>query len=839
MAVKSIVTTQEDFTGEFPKRSNISALWKLNEANLEAGYLADSSGKNRHVQIMNASGTSASMQSGKLGRYLRVNVVNPTTEKNYLVATNDGSFFSSLGEKIVVGGWVNPTTYSIGQNFIPLFNTRQGPGNPIFYISLYQGRYRLMLYNASGTLIYDQTETPTIILKNGGWYFIGSVINVQSNTVQNIVCDRSDGATWISPIRNFTGIINQSCTADIVMCMHANQYYFAGGIDDLFFETATDLNIEDLREYFLTTQFANGADIAAEVDALIDPGAVRLKEISGNYPFSGTLYTKAVDCNLAGNGRVSVTSEYTAGVTAISNIETSTSDDLLNWSVWQVIGDSGELNSPNKQYIKFKVTLTTTDITKTPKLVDIQLHDIPKSPYEKLGFARPVVLASSGAWESVLENAFDIMVTSEINGSDILEFKIPFHDEKRISLTNEKLVQIVKDIYRIRTISDEKSVDGKVITQVYAEASFYDLAFSEDKLPQDFNAQAASYPMIYALQNTGWSVGQITVTTKRTWQSTEKNTLSILRAIQNIYGGDLVFDSTNKLVHLLAFSGMDSGALFAYKKNMKSIKRVVDTRGLITKLYAYGKDGMTFASINGSKAYIEDYSYSSEARVSTLDCSSFSNPYQMLEFTQMRLAEYAKPRISYVLSAMDLSVLTGWEHEAWKLGDIVTVHDSELNLTIKTRIIRRQYNLQEPWRTVLELSTKIRELGDASAQWDKAADSLSSADLLDRQEIKDLVPFNHLLNSRGDDGFLYWVNSGFEVDTANGMSGDASFKATGMLGMTKSLSQTIHPATRKNYTFSTQIASENLQKGSNGQIGIEVVIEYEDGTTETRFIDLF
>lgn len=251
------------------------------------------------------------------------------------------------------------------------------------------------------------------------------------------------------------------------------------------------------------------------------------------------------------------------------------------------------------------------------------------------------------------------------------------------------------------------------------------------------------------------------------------------------------------------------------------------------------KDGMTFASINGGKDYVEDFSYTTEVRISTLDCSNFTNPYQMLEYTQMRLAEYAQPRVSYVLSAMDLSALTGYEHEAWALGDIVTVDDKDLNLSVKTRVVRRQYNLQEPWKTVLELSTTLRELGDSSAQWDKAADVLASTDVIDRQEVKDLVPFNHLRNSRADSGMNYWTNSGFEVDAENGVSGTASFKAEGVLGMTKSLTQTVYPASRRSYTFSAQIASEDLQKGPSGQVGIEVTFEYEDGSTEMRFIDLF
>ncbi len=449
-----------------------------------------------------------------------------------------------------------------------------------------------------------------------------------------------------------------------------------------------------------------------------------------------------------------------------------------------------------------------------------------------------VVLDKDGNQEAVLENAYDIIITGEINGIDTVEFNIPFRDEKRQYIENEKQIQVGSDFYRIRTVTDEKNEQGTAITSVYAEAAFYDLGFSVKKAQIDFNADTADVPMAFALQDTDWNLGTVNVRTKRTWTCQEKNALAILRQVQNLHGGDLIFDNANRTVSLLTFSGTDSGALFCYKKNMKSIKRVIDTQSLITRLYAYGKDGMTFASINDGKEYVEDTSYTREIRVSTLDCSNFTNPYQMLEYTQMRLADYASPRISYVLNAMDLSVLTGYEHETWKLGDIVTVKDDELNLSIKTRIVRREYNLREPWNTVLELSTTLRELGDSSSQWDAAADTLAGANLVDSQEMKDLVPFNHLKNSRADSGLSYWENSGFEVDTENGVSGNASFKCQGALNTTKSLTQTVTPANRDSYTFSCQIASDDLKKGANGQVGIEVTFEYEDGTTETRFIDL-
>lgn len=841
MALKMILNKQTDFTGEFPAEYAASGLWRFNEsAPDEDTTLADSSGNGRNFTIDNWSGTTANLSKSPKGRQIRFNINNPTSEKTHLQVTNDGSIFANLGERIIVGGWMCPTTYSVGNTFCPIFNTRYGPGQPIFYLSLYSGKPRIMLYNSSGSLILDKTVTPTFSLKNGVWYFIAGVIEPNNKAFTYVVGDRSTGEVWKSETLTFTGELNRSCVADLVIGMHATTYYYAGGFDEWFLDCDSPLTADDLVDYFNATILCNGADSSADVDALTDASGVTLKATDGVYPESGILYTKAVECNLSGAGRVSYTSEYIAGTTAVASVETSTSDDLVDWSDWVSVGADGKLQSPNRNYIRFKVTLTTSDTSKTPKLVDIRLYDIPKAPYEKIGYARPVVLDDNGAWEAILENAYDIIVTGEINGEDTLTFSIPFRDSKRKYLENEKKIQIVDDIYKIRTITDVKDTTGNTVTQVYAEAEFYDLTFSVRKEEKKFDAETAKAAMAYALADTEWSVGTVNVTSKRTWTSTEKNALSILRSVANLHGGDLVFDCPNRLVHLLTVNGKDSGALFAYKKNMKSIERVVDTRSLVTRLYAVGANGMTFADINGGKPYLEDFTYSKEVRITTLDCSSFTNPYQMKEYTAMRLAEYCKPSVSYVLNAMDLSVLTGYEHEAWNLGDYVRVEDKDLGLSVTTRIVRREYNLQEPWNTVLELSTTLKNLGSSVSSIDTIADALEGTGMVSNNDIRELVPFNHLRNSRADDGLAYWVSSGFEADGENGASGTASFKAVGVEGMTLSLAQTVYPSNRSSYTLSAQFASDDLKKLSDdAQVGIEVVIEYEDGSTETRFIDLY
>lgn len=841
MSLKTILNKQTDFTGEFPAEYAKGGLWRFNEdAPTGEYYLADSSGNGRDAYINKWTGTTASLIDGVFGSYFRMNINNPSSEQTYLKVTNDGTIFSDLGERIIVGGWMRPTTYSVGNTYTPILSTRGGTGQPIFYLSLIRGKPRLMLYNSSGSLILDTSVTPSFNLENARWYFFAAVIEPDNKKAWYVVGDKTAGTVWKSSALTFTGELNRSCTADLIWGMLNSSYWYAGGFDDWFLDCDSELTADDLMDYFRSAVMANAGDTTGTVDGITEPGTVTLRASSGVYPTEGILTTAAAECNLSGTGRVSVTSEYVSGTTAVSLVETSTSDDLITWSDWVAVPVDGKLASPNREYIRFRVTLTTTDTSLTPKVMDIRLYDIPRSPYEKIGYARPVVLDSNGAWEAVLENAYDIIVTGEINGEDTLSFKIPYRNSKRSYIDSEKKIQIVDDIYKVRTVTDTKDTEGNAITEVYAEAEFYDLTFSVRKEERSFEAETAEVPMAYALAGTEWAVGTVNVRTKRTWTSSEKNALSILRNVADLHGGDLVFDCANRLVHLLTVNGKDSGALFAYRKNMKSIQRVVDTRSLVTRLYAFGADGLTFADINNGKPYVEDYTYTNEVRISTLDCSSFTNPYQMKEYAEMRLAQYAKPTISYVLNAMDLSVLTGYEHEAWALGDYVRVEDKELGISVTTRIVRREYNLQEPWNTVLELSTTLKNLGSSASQWDNAADTLEGTSMVSNDDIREMVPFNLLRNSRADDGLAYWTSSGFVADGDNGASGTASFKAEGVSGMTKSLSQTVYPANRDSYTISAQIGSEDLEKLSDSsQVGIEVIIEYEDGTTESRFIDLY
>ena len=228
MALKNTMNTQDAFTGQVPSSWGTDGLWRFNESEPDANTCTvDSSGNGRHAYINNWSGTTAAFKKGHLGNYFQMNTSSPSSEKTYLRATNDGTMFSDIGDRIIVGGWFKPTTYSLGNAYSPLLSTRGGTGQPIFYLSLLRGKPRISLYNASGSLILDVSVTPSFSLVVDHWYFLTAVIEPDNQKAWYVVGDRSAGEVWISSALTINGTLNRSCTADLVWGMLNTSYWYA------------------------------------------------------------------------------------------------------------------------------------------------------------------------------------------------------------------------------------------------------------------------------------------------------------------------------------------------------------------------------------------------------------------------------------------------------------------------------------------------------------------------------------------------------------------------------------------------------------------------------------
>ncbi|SFS75947.1 phage tail spike protein [Marininema halotolerans] len=463
-----------------------------------------------------------------------------------------------------------------------------------------------------------------------------------------------------------------------------------------------------------------------------------------------------------------------------------------------------------------------------------------EAPYHKLSEAPIVVLDQERQPVAVLDHVTELVITEEINGEETLDLTLPFDDPKRLFLENENMIQLNHHLYVIRRVHHTRSSAGERETQVYAEALWYDLQYTDPMQKSEWADQTPYQVLQDILAGTDWRVGVCEVNALRSMSVDVglTNRLTALREVADLWGGSIRFHGPTLTVNHVKEGGFrDPGIAIIYRKNMDEIEADYDTTDLVTRLYPYGKGNVTIKDANNGKEYLDNFQYTHQVRTRSFKDERFTNPYHLLEKTEAILEKLSVPRLSYRVRAADLSMLAGMEHESFRIGDMIRIYDEELGIDAKTHIARWQYNVLEPWNTELELESKAPTLSDL-LQGGSSAGFLQSEDSVERTEMLELMVFNYLLNSRADDGFAYWVNNGWEIDSTQGYSGKASFRCEGQLGVEKTLTQTIEPSHRDHYTVSMQIATDDFKKGPSGKLGIEVVIHYDEGDPETQFLPL-
>lgn len=459
--------------------------------------------------------------------------------------------------------------------------------------------------------------------------------------------------------------------------------------------------------------------------------------------------------------------------------------------------------------------------------------------YTRVG-PRPVVLDQQYHALAVLENSFDVFLDQEVNGMDELSFSLPYTDSKREFLQNENIIQMFDTLYVVRKVTKRKGLEAPVL-DVFCEAIWYDLQYGEPLTVTKWVEADAVTIISDILEGTEWSVGTVELTSTRTLDVSgdqEINRLGAVWKVQSLFGGDIEWDTSTKKVHLLYPNITHSGVAISYSKNMRDMEAIYDTRNLITKLYVYGKDGLTIESANNGSKFIENYSYTSKVRVRTIKDERFTNPFTLLDYGQKQLTILSKPQGTYKLNVLEMSRQTGLSHEKFTIGDIIRVYDKEVDMDANVRIMKWKYDVIEPELTEVQLETKIKGIAELLADNSDGSETFTAGDAVDKSEMLDLMVFNYLLNSRGDDEFSYWTNTGWEVDAANGYSGNASFKANGEFGINKSMKQIVYPSHRDTYALSFRAYVENYQKGANGKVGVNITVTYDDGTTEEVFVSL-
>lgn len=344
----------------------------------------------------------------------------------------------------------------------------------------------------------------------------------------------------------------------------------------------------------------------------------------------------------------------------------------------------------------------------------------------------PQVCNASDVATTIIQDAYDVIATDQLvtssTGQEVLDFNLPYGSANRGFVQNEYLILANSSKYRVRTVWDGWDQGSQVpITSVHCEALWYSDLGEAD--PRVFVATNASIAMFYTLVGTGWVIGTVDPTVGSIQVLDFTNPLAILRMLPDAFGGELVFDSINKVVHLVAHRGSTAPvALFAKGKNLAGNSRSVDTTNLITRLYPVGGttvDPVTgnqlttnIRTVNGGVDYLENYDFYDTAglahkiRTAVATADSITDPFTLLAWAASQLAILSQPAYTYNVQQTN----TGSGDAAPVLGDTVRVHDSSLNLDVLARVETRTINLTQPQKTVYTVGTAAYNLSNLNIQ---------------------------------------------------------------------------------------------------------------------------
>lgn len=258
-------------------------------------------------------------------------------------------------------------------------------------------------------------------------------------------------------------------------------------------------------------------------------------------------------------------------------------------------------------------------------------------------------------------------VTHAYNGFDTLEFEVPVSSKYYDGLQEECRV----------TFIGSRSRDMRFVVKNIDEHSHFvtvdcDIDLDEWKasIIQSFRTVNSTLEtVIEKIIPVGWSKSGMEKFTKRTTvEKTEgepieaATPLEILDYVTEAYGCVFNFDNINRVIYAMKPDDEKAtGEYISDELNLTSRPGFVgNSSSFATRLYAYGvkdDDGnpLTFASINGGKEYVEDFSYSDKVVCIGWSDERYTVKEDLLAAAKEKLADVSKPTRSYSCDVAQLN----------------------------------------------------------------------------------------------------------------------------------------------------------------------------------------
>ena len=247
-----------------------------------------------------------------------------------------------------------------------------------------------------------------------------------------------------------------------------------------------------------------------------------------------------------------------------------------------------------------------------------------------------------------LENT-EYYIRELANGLDEVIFSLPLHDPIYVIMAEEEeITDRGNQTYKVKQI-DAGAHDAKVVCQL-------DLDEWRNTLNVNYNSGTKTcYQQINAVLPAGWTINdRALVNFGRTIEG-DLTPFDVCVECTSVYNVYIRWDNRNKIISIYPKAMSAPVGSFATRElNLKEINYKGKSNDIVTRLYAYGKDGMSFADINDGKPYVDNFDYTSEVICGIWRDERYTVAADLLADAREKLAVMSKPNRTYECSIVDL-----------------------------------------------------------------------------------------------------------------------------------------------------------------------------------------
>lgn len=257
-------------------------------------------------------------------------------------------------------------------------------------------------------------------------------------------------------------------------------------------------------------------------------------------------------------------------------------------------------------------------------------------------------------------------------------------------------------IYLVRKI-DAGANDATVCAQL-------DMEDWKGRLLIDYtNGSNTALNTLMAVAPAGWTfINQAGIIGRRTVSGTY-TPFDILMACLDVYGMYIRIDNSTRVITLYRQApGNPSGAFATRQLNLRQInyKGTAEHETFATRLYAFGKEGLTFADINGGMPYVDNFDYSTRVVCAVWSDERYTDKQSLLEDAQRKIDAMSVPARSYECDVIDLKAVDPDKYNFLDFGllTVATLVDDVRGTAINYQVIERTVYPHYPERNKVVFS---------------------------------------------------------------------------------------------------------------------------------------